>query len=170
MSVSSAATAPAPASARSGWPTYCSPARCETRRDGTGLNIFAARFLIRRWQLFGGGHFNRVHLREVARPPVANAGDDGTDAFARARQPIFHLGRNDAVILAVDQALLGERLQFAAEHAGRDFRTAVRTAQQAGSDLAIALGAILQIPDDPQLVFAADHFLERRHRTPARQR
>src|SRR6266851_1283740 len=70
----------------------------------------AARFLIPRWLLFGGGHFNRVHLREVARAPVANAGNDRNEAFTLARQPIFDLGRNDAVILAVDQALLGERL------------------------------------------------------------
>src|SRR6266478_5963565 len=77
-------------------------------------------------------------------------------------------GRNDAVILAVDQAAFGERLQFAAEHARRDFRTAVEPPQQPRPDLAIAPRPILQIPDDPKLVLAADKLLERRDRTGVR--
>src|SRR5258708_88437 len=106
----------------------------------------------------------------MPRAPVADGGDDAHKTLALAGQAIFPLGRNDTVILAVDQALLGERLQFAREHAGRDFSGAACAAQQAGPDLAVALRAILQIPDDPQLVLAADHLLECRNPTTAGQR
>ena len=60
--------------------------------------------------------------------------------------------------------LCSQRLQLAAEHARRDLGAARRTAQQAASDLAIAPRAVLQVPDDAQLVLAADHFLKRRDR------
>src|SRR5260370_26375287 len=105
----------------------------------------------------------------MTRAPVADGGTDRNKALALAGQAIFDLGGNDAVVPAVDQPRFGQRLQFAGEHAGRDFRAAVRTSKQAGSDLAIALGTVLQVPDDPQLVLAADHLLERRDRTAAAQ-
>src|SRR5204862_6452277 len=112
-------------------------------------------------------HFDRARLREMARAPVANGGDDRNKTFTFTREPVLDLRRHDAVILAVDQPRSGQRLRFAAEHAGRDFRGAACAAQQAGSYLAIASGTMLQIPDDAQLVLAADHLLERRHRAAA---
>ncbi|MGA8603307.1 MAG: hypothetical protein WB663_18180, partial [Beijerinckiaceae bacterium] len=45
--------------------------------------------------------------------------------------------------------------------ARRDFPGAFQATQEAASDLVVAKRTVFQIPDDPQLVFAADHFLER---------
>jgi hypothetical protein len=58
----------------------------------------------------------------------------------------------------------GERLQFAAEDPRRNFAAACGAPRKAGLDLAAALRAVLKIPDDPKLVFSADHLLKRRHR------
>src|SRR5258708_10010972 len=102
----------------------------------------------------------------MPRAPVADRGDDGHKTLALAGQAIFHLRRNDTVILAVDQALLGERLQFARQHAARDFGGAACAAQPPGPDLAVALRAILHSPDHPQPVLAAVHLLERRNTAP----
>src|SRR5258705_2066854 len=96
----------------------------------------------------------------MPRAPVADRGDDGNETLALAGQAIFDLGRHDAVILAVDQPGFGQRLQLAAEHTRRNFGTSNGAAQQAISDFAIAERTVLQIPDDAQLVLAADHFLE----------
>src|SRR5207245_2605699 len=99
--------------------------------------------------------------------PVADRGDHGDEALALAGEAIFHLGRDDAVILAVNQAAFGQRLQLPAPYARRDLAAAVQPAQQPGPDLAVAARPILQVPYDPELVFAADQLLERRNRAGA---
>src|SRR5204863_6004000 len=103
----------------------------------------------------------------MACAPVTNRGDDGNERLALARQAILDPGRNDAKILAVDQSLFGQRLQLSAEHARGDLGAAVGAAQQAGPDFAVTQRTILQVPDDPQLVLSADHFLECRDRATA---
>src|SRR5262249_51010799 len=91
----------------------------------------------------------------------------GNEAAPLARQAILDLGRDDAIILAVDEPRLGECLQLAAEDAGRHRLRPFPAAQQAGADLAVAQRAVLEVPDGAQLVLAADHLLERRNGTGA---
>src|SRR5258708_4427126 len=121
-----------------------------------------------RTDLPGGSHATLISSIKEKLMPLG--GDDGNETLALAGQAIFDLGRHDAVILAVDQPGFGQRLQLAAEHTRRNFGTPNGAAQQAISDFAIAERAVLQIPDDAQLVFAADHFLESGDRTAAGQR
>src|SRR5689334_14739802 len=106
----------------------------------------------------------------MAQAPVANGCNHRNEALALAGQAILDPGRHHAKILAVDQPRFSQRLQLAAEHARRDLRTALKAAQQTIPDFTVAQWTILEIPDDPQLVLAADHLLKRGDRTAARQR
>src|SRR4051794_5601331 len=56
----------------------------------------------------------------------------------------------------------------AAENARGDFLAARDAAQQAASYLTVAQRTVFQVPDDAQLVFAADHPLEACNGTAAR--
>src|SRR5580704_16715930 len=82
---------------------------------------------------------------EMPGPPFADRIDDRHEAAA------------------VDQAGRGQCLKLAAQHPGRDLRRAVAAAQQAAADLAIAPRAVLEVPQDADLVLAAHHLLERQH-------
>src|ERR1700682_203121 len=104
---------------------------------------------------------------EMPRAPFADRIDDRHEAAAHRRQAVVDLGRHRAVVVAVDQAGGRQGLQLAAQHAGRDLRRAVAAAQQAAPELAIAPRAVLEVPQDADLVLAAHHVLERQHRTAA---
>src|ERR1700682_1921862 len=104
---------------------------------------------------------------EMPGPPFADRIDDRHEAAAHRRQAIVDLGRHRAVVAAVDQAGRGQCLELAAQHPGRDLSRAVAAAQQAAADLAIAPRAVLEVPQDTDLVLAAHHLLERQHRTAA---
>src|SRR5882757_6948467 len=104
---------------------------------------------------------------EMPGAPFTNRTDDRHEAAAHRRQAIVDLGRHRAVVAAVDQAGDGQCLELAAQHPGRDLRRAVAAAQQAAPDLAIAPRAVLEVPQDADLVLAAHHLLEGQHRTAA---
>src|ERR1700678_2037915 len=96
--------------------------------------------------------------------PFANFADHGDEAATDWRQAIFDLGRHHAIILSRDQSTSGERLELAAEHTRSDFGRPLGAAKQTGFEFAVALRPVLQIPQDPQLVLAADHLLKRADR------
>src|SRR5271155_2599834 len=114
------------------------------------------------------GSTARRARREVSLAPIANDRDDRHEALPCLGQTVFDLGRNEAVILARDHSGFGQRLQLAAQHAGRDFPGSRRAAEQAGSDFTVAPGSILEVPQDADFVFAADHGLKRHHRAAVR--
>src|ERR1700722_14985376 len=98
-----------------------------------------------------------LRVAQMALAPFADRGDDRRETPARLGQAIFDLGRHEAIILACDQSSGDQRLEFAAEHARRDFRSPSRAAQQSGPDFAVAARSFLQVPQNPNFVFAADH-------------
>src|SRR5580698_313065 len=104
---------------------------------------------------------------EMPGPPFTNRIDDRHETLAHRCQAIVDLGRHRAVVAAVDQPGRGQRLQLAAQHPGRDLRRTVAAAQQAAPDLAVAPRAILEVPQDADLVLAAHHLLEGEHRAAA---
>jgi hypothetical protein len=66
-------------------------------------------------RLFGGDPSGwERDILEVARAPITDRRDDRNKASAFGGQAIFHFGRDNTVILAVDEPAFGQRLQFAA--------------------------------------------------------
>src|ERR1700730_17676551 len=116
---------------------------------------------------YATGMYYSSSAGEMPGPPFADRIDDRHEAAAHRRQAIVDLGRHRAVVAAVDQAGRGQRLELAAQHCDVNIPRAVAAAQQAAADLAVAPRAILEIPQDTDLVFAAHHLLERQHRTAA---
>src|SRR6266851_10138777 len=89
-----------------------------------------------------------ANLPQVASAPSPNCRNDGNKTSTLAGQAILHLGRNDVVILSVDEPAMRERLQFAAQDAGSYFLRPLRASQKAGPDLAIPERTILEVPHD----------------------
>src|SRR3981081_3781629 len=116
---------------------------------------------------YATGMFTSSNAGEMTGAPFTNRIDDRHKAAAHRRQAIVDLGRDRAVVAAVDPAADGQCLGLAAQHPGRDLRRAVAAAQQAAPDLAVAPRAILEVPQDTDLVLAAHHLLESQHRTAA---
>src|SRR5882724_5698508 len=103
----------------------------------------------------------------MAGAPFAYGADDRDEAPSLARQPVFDVGRHQAIVLAVDQSRPGQRFQLAAQDPGRDLGTADRPPEETALDFAVAERAALEVPQDADLVFAADDLLERHDRAAA---
>ena len=67
-----------------------------------------------------GAGADELGAGQVPVAPFANGIDHRHEALAHRRQAILDLGRHGAVVLALDQAELGQRLQLAAQHPGSD--------------------------------------------------
>ena len=106
-------------------------------------------------------------LTQVASTPLANGRNDGNETLPLAGQAILHLGRNDAVILSIDESRMRERLQFATQDSWSDILRSIGPSQEAASDLTVAKRTVLEIPHDAELVFSTDHLLKCRDRATA---
>src|ERR1700728_2328132 len=104
---------------------------------------------------------------QILMAPLANGADDGDKASTRRGEAILDLGRNRAKVLANNEPGADQRLQFPAKHARRYGLGSGLAAQKSGTNLAIAQRTVLEIPDDAQLVLAANHLLKGHHRTAA---
>src|SRR5215469_4033324 len=105
--------------------------------------------------------------RQVTVAPFADGVDHRHEAPAHRREAILDLGRHGAIVLALDQPELGQRLQLAAQYAGRYRRRAVAATQEAAPDLTVTPRSLLEVPQDADLVLAAHHPLESQHRATA---
>lgn len=77
----------------------------------------------------------------------------GNETAAHWRQPIFHFRRHDAVIPARNKPTGRERLKFATQHTRGDLFRFFGAAQQPAFEFAVAPRAVLQIPQQAQLIF-----------------
>src|SRR5471030_2812870 len=101
---------------------------------------------------------------EVAKSPFADCSDDGNKTLAHAGQTVFDLGRNDAIILSLNQACVSKSFQLTTQDSWSDFLAPIGSSKQATLDLAIAQRAVFEVPQDSDFIFPADHFLARQDR------
>src|SRR5438876_5376545 len=103
----------------------------------------------------------------MAGAPFADGADDRDEAAPLAGQPVLDVGRHKAVVLAVDQSRPGQGFQLPAQDSGRDLGAADRPPEEAALDFAVAERPTLEVPQDADLVLAADDLLEGHDRAAA---
>src|SRR5947208_673889 len=69
-----------------------------------------------------------IVTEQILRTPLRHLPNDGQQAVAHRSQGVLHFWWNDLVFGTLDEAKGGQGLQFATEHAGRNFLGAAGTA------------------------------------------